>query len=253
MNLGNEDFEVRLAERFKRAAQDFDDLQNEMAGLEVGRITRFVSDTADNPRSEKKRCARDLARSTALDLLLNDPVYAAFYHETVEILRDTQTKLDDALEQVRDARTKATDTLTETMEQAARLPDGQSVFRDQDGQVRFEDGTIVDDHVAASIIWSGTEPGFEELQAQKDRLDRLATLEADIIAGQAEIGEMQEKMEDPDNPPSDDDLQRFQDQADDLLSGIEGDLQSALELGTEADNAPSQKTEPVLTLDVNSL
>lgn len=34
----------RLTESFERAARDYDDLQNEMAGREVGRIARFLTD-----------------------------------------------------------------------------------------------------------------------------------------------------------------------------------------------------------------
>jgi hypothetical protein len=49
--------------------------------------------------------------------------------------------------------------------------------------VRSEEGWIVDDHLAAGVIWSGSEPSFEDVQADAARMERLKTLEDDIRAG----------------------------------------------------------------------
>ena len=143
MNFDQEEYKISLADRFKRHAQDFNDLQNEMAGNDVGRISRFLTGDEHGPRAAEKRRAKREAVLSNLQIMMSDPEYAKFYRETEGVLRDSQTKLDEALEQVQQAKAVAMTELEEIDKQAAHLPDdGQRVFKDHNGQVRFEDGKL---------------------------------------------------------------------------------------------------------------
>lgn len=235
MNLEQEQYEISLTDRFKRHAQDFNDLQNEMAGNDVGRISRFFSGEDRGLKGAEKRRAKWEQTLSNLQIMMSDPEYAKLYRETENKLRESQSNLDTALDRVLDLKTDAEATLIETLDNAARLPDGRRVFRDQNGQILLENSHLIDDDLAATIIWDGSEPSFEEMQAQKDQLQRLTDLEADIHAGQAEIGEMQDRMANEDNPPSAEDMQIFQDQAADMVSGIEAELQGILDMDAPKD------------------
>ncbi|PCJ06660.1 MAG: hypothetical protein COB16_13095 [Rhodobacteraceae bacterium] len=73
MNLDQEEYEISLAERFKRHAQDFDDLQNEMAGNDVGRISRFLSGEDRGLKGAEKRRAKWERTLSNLQIMMNDP------------------------------------------------------------------------------------------------------------------------------------------------------------------------------------
>lgn len=166
MNLEQEEYEISLTDRFKRHARDFDDLQNEMAGNDVGRISRFLTGDEHGPRGAEKRRAKREAVLSNLQIMMSDPEYAKFYRETEGVLRESQTKLDEAIEQVQQAKSVAVTELENILNQAARLPnDGPRVFKDRNGQVRFEDGSLVEDELAATVEWTGAEPGSEQQQS----------------------------------------------------------------------------------------
>ena len=213
--------EIRLTERFARHARDFDDLQNEIAGLDTGRMKRFLPDGAHSADPNNRSASKRAEALTRLQLMLmENSTYAALFEETATILTDAQSRLDALLERVHTHIEQSTAALDDKLERAARLPDDTKVFKDQSGQIRTQDGSAVPADLAATILWSGNEPSYEDVQADSARLNRLTELESDIQFCQAEIGDMQAAMEDDDNPPKEDDLkdfgQRAQDIADDL-------------------------------------
>ncbi len=211
-----------LTAQFAKHAQDFDDLQNEMAGRDVGRISRFLNaDARDAKSDDKRRSERETALTNLQIMMMNDPAYAALYRDTARTLHETQTFLDQSLEQVQAAKLETQAAMADALDKAARLPDGTQVFKDREGQVRQTDGSIVLDALVASIVWNGTEPTFEEMRTNKNRADGLDELESDILAGQVEIGAMQGRMDDQENPVSAEELDRFKDRAQEIEAGIE--------------------------------
>lgn len=95
--------------REARRRRDTDDFNNEIVGREVGRIKRFLPDSAD-PAEAKKRDGRDHQRlSTLMTLIQNDPEYAALYEDTLDKLRDAEEATDaamaKALEDIENAKT----------------------------------------------------------------------------------------------------------------------------------------------------
>ena len=219
--------------------QEFDDLQNEIAGRETGRRARFLPGRSQ--MSEQERKERDArAFQTQLDLLLQDPIYRAKYEKVMERLREAErateaalVKLDRLIEQNQIA-------LNDMEDRAARLPDGTRVFRDANGAVRQQDGTIVEDELAATILWRGDEPSYEEWRDQSQSLAGLRIQRRETETYQNDVlGSARNRMTDEDDPPS---LSE--------LDGILGDMGAKMpdivrEELVQPDAAPTQEIEAV--------
>lgn len=227
--------------------QEFDDLQNEIAGRETGRQARFLPGRSRMSEQERKeREAR--AFQTQLDLLLQDPIYRAKYEKVMDTLRDAERATEAALARLDGLIEDAQSTLQDMEDRAARLPDGTRVFRDADGVVRRKDGSVVDDELAETILWRGDEPSYEDWVAGETQLDDLQGHRRDAEGFQNDVlGSARDRMEDEDNPPSLDEL-------DGLLDNIQSQMPShvAAEIATDmptADipTAPSQIAIPKIT------
>lgn len=197
-----------LIERLRR---DTEDLNNEIAGRDVGRRARFLNADARSPEAErKKREAR--AFQNLLMELLNDPIYRAKYEGVLQALSDAEQATQAAIDALTDQIEAAQAGLTDMIDNAARLPDGTRVFRDENGVVRREDGTVVEDYLADTILWTGNEPSFEDVQNARDRIDGLLG-QLDAVHGYENdvLGPARDRITDPDNPPSADDLDGIMD------------------------------------------
>jgi len=178
MNFKDGGDDVRQEERDKQQAQLRDDFNNEMAGRDVGRISRFLSaDTREARPDGNKREERRAAMTSLQMLLLNDSEYAQLYRETEKRLHEAQDRLDAALEAVLRAKEQTEERLRNAQNEAERL-------------------------------------------AQQERLVALNELENDIRSGQAEIGDMQLRMDDQENPPSMDELEGFRERANEIEAEI---------------------------------
>ncbi len=210
VELTSDQKEITAAQR-----RDFDDLQNEIAGRETGRTARFLK---DGPGSEAARNKEREAQHRALANLLNDPVYRAKYDVVVQRLTDAEQATEAAIDRLIGQIDTAQSELDDMMNSAARLPDGTRVFRDAQGVVRREDGSIVEDYLVDTILWTGNEPSFEDVQATKDHLDGLqAALDAAHGYQNDVLGPARDRITDPDTPPSLADL-------DDIESDIQAQM-----------------------------
>lgn len=197
MNLPIDDKD--LAARRRR---DFDDLQNEIAGRETGRRTRFLPNSASAEEAKRKdREAR--AFRSHLAALLADPIYRAKHEAAMSTLRKAETATDTALQYIEDALAHSQTSLAAIQDKAARLPDGSRVYKDANGNVRREDGSIVDPVQGDTIIWSGNEPSFEEYRAAAEAIDVLEQGKRDVEGYQNDVlGPARDRVTDEDNPPS---------------------------------------------------
>lgn len=223
MNFDDDTFEkqVRQAEIRQR---DFDDLQREVAGVEVGRITRFLPEGARGQDAVEKRKAERAEMLTRLQQMMRDPEYAALYNDTTNRLREAQNALDGMREQAQRLLDEQNEAIARIDARAARDADGRAVFKDRNGGVRYADGELVSEEAAAAIVWRGDEPGFEEREAHAQHYARIEGVLFDIDAGQAEIGEMQERLEDEKNPVSTPEMKDFQDRAREIEHGNQSRL-----------------------------
>lgn len=174
----NEFDEIEKTAAGKRRVQDFDDLQNELSGNEVGRISRFLS-----PETRAlligKQNGKQSAYMTALDLaLMNNPGFFKAYEAAMNTLGDAEdvaervlTRLEAQLVDMEVQLEEAEAELQNTLDNAATLANGTRVFRDTDGGI-WDEHNIRADDAAASIDWTGLEPSRETyLQQQKSAHD----------------------------------------------------------------------------------
>ncbi|MEM8625935.1 MAG: hypothetical protein AAGG47_20800 [Pseudomonadota bacterium] len=221
-----------------RRQRDHDDLQNEIAGRETGRARRFLPDDARTAEGARKRRDR-LAAETRLVLMLQDPVYRERYEMVSAALSTATQTTDVVLARLEEQILAAEMEFDAIQERAARLPDGTRVYRDAQGAVRREDGSAVDDTLAATIIWRGNEPSFEAFMAARDHLTELEADRDEVTDYQNNVlGPANDRITDEDNPPSLDDL-------DDILNDIDAKMPDVLLQTQPAPTDPSPaRTDP---------
>ncbi|MEM6888160.1 MAG: hypothetical protein AAF636_08480 [Pseudomonadota bacterium] len=217
---------MRLAERFKRHAQSMDDFNNEMAGRDVGRISRFVGASSSGSVEGRHRREGQKEQDTQFQMMAATMAYQVLLEETVKALRNAQARISTVLDAVQNMRAVEEVAQDQRAARAARLPDGSSVFRDDNGKVRRDNGEIVAAELAATIIWREDEPSFEEWQFHRERLERLKALEKDAMAAEQNVGDMQARVEDGDAKASIDELEEIRAQAESIADSLEQRLDS---------------------------
>lgn len=185
--------------------RDFDDLQHELAGVDVGRMRRFLN--ADDDRSpEGKRRKQERTRRT-LDDLMRDPEYARLYVTLGDRLRDAETRADAALEAIQTQLQVVLDEIALMEDAAARDLDGKQVFRFADGRVVYADGSEVNPDIAAGIIWSSNAPSAEDYFTAKSRSEALQdNLTEWGVYRNDVLGDVRDRYDSDDLPMSKDDL-----------------------------------------------
>lgn len=157
----------RWSEQKRR--QDLDDLNNEMAGRDVGRISRFLPDR--DPRTIEQKKREKEARESALQRMLRDPAYAAAYREAWDAIDRAQAALDTAMLENAEEAERLADVIGMMESRAARLPDGRAVFRAADGSLRDADGhRLRGEADAASLVIPSDAPSYEDYAATRDAL-----------------------------------------------------------------------------------
>ncbi|MFV0513438.1 MAG: hypothetical protein ACK5MY_07385 [Jhaorihella sp.] len=221
----------------QRKAQDFDDLQNEIAGRETGRASRFVDNDRRAGASGKDRdAARDQALSALQQLLQDDPEYAALYNDTMGALAEAENATEIALEKALERQRVADSALADLRDNALTLEDGRRIYPDAAGAFRFEDGSLAEDLGVTAEQWHPGMPGYEEFVAGRDAATAEAETVNEIMRYQVEVlGDARDRLSDEDNPPSADELRDIQTQIDERLPP-----QVRVELEGPITNSPAQ-------------
>lgn len=190
------------SEAQKRAQADFDDLQNEVAGRDVGRIRRFLTGAQHDPIAIKQRRADE--ETTLFVALMQNAEFARLYEEAGERLRETRQFLDDAREQLATIRAEIEAQEQDILSRAARLPDGTLVFQGEDGRAYTRDGKLSDHPDAQNIIWRGDHAKLDEIQLADQRRKLLEEAEQKLDTHDAELGGLEDRYQNTDDLKSDD-------------------------------------------------
>lgn len=237
--------QVAKAQRDQVRQRDYDDLNHELAGVDVGRMPRFLSPESRDAigRSGTGR-GRGTAKMTVLDiLLLNDPHYAQMYSATLDTNRSGQAHVTSLGDRITNAKSKIDAKLEETLELAVTLPDGRKAFMDKNGDVYTQDNELVDPAIAEGIDWEGR-PSYEaylSLTRDRAKLEQLAK-ENDAIG--LRFGEFAVRLEDEDAPPSKPELEEIQVQQ-------ETDIERIKEIDAEVQVIERQMASDVAAPSVN--
>jgi len=159
-----------------RLTQEFNDLQNEIAGRDVGRNSRFLSANSEHLRGNGKY-GRKTSSLTTLDLLMQDAVYQEAYQQTYSALIDTEVLLHDALVQSQE-----------------RLNEVRKAWRDAKD--------------------AGANAG--ELKKLKQAVTDAKNQHDILLGYDSELQDIRDHMQDKDNPPSQAELDEYQKRIDEI-------------------------------------
>ncbi|MEM9375602.1 MAG: hypothetical protein AAGA72_05240 [Pseudomonadota bacterium] len=212
--MADDNFPTDKDDGSARRAEDFDDLNRELAGVNGNRRARFSADNERNALAARTRTADLIHDLTALEQKMRDPAYAAAYNAVNDVLRDAETQTDAALSTIERGLSAASAEHENLLERANRLPDGRAVFRHDDGKVYDEHGNEVSDEDAESIVWKSGAPGYAEFIASQQRMADLEKRRQELDTYRHSVlGPARDRMEDENNPPSRDEL-------DDIITAI---------------------------------
>lgn len=210
--MGIDEGDLGRSERKRDTDRELDDFNAELSGTKAGYIYTTgaaADDSRPDIRANKARNAE--AQLSALGALLaSDPEYRALYEDTQNKINDAGTRAETALAEAEAVLAKAEQDLSELEENAARTPDGRLAFKGGDGRVYDQDGNAIEGVQADSIVWSDETPAYEEYAAKKQTVtearERVEAWQQYLLL----IGEARDRVNDPDNPPSKDELREIQ-------------------------------------------
>ena len=184
--------------------QDRDDLNNEAAGRDTGRITRFHPDR--DPELIRTRKQEDKRRISALMRLLEDPGYRAAYDAAWDAFGDAQDAVDQALLEAAEAIDRLT-AYTDEMDARAHRLGNEAVFQDESGRFFRADGSALSDEETARVERSADAPSFEARRQAGDALEAAQARRAHVLEIQATVLDpARARLEDQDDPMSRDEL-----------------------------------------------
>lgn len=233
MDNQTEDFDKILdSQAEKRRLQNFDDLQNEMAGVDVGRIGRFLSPEA-RAIILNKRNGKVSGSMTALDLmLLNDPAYADIYNNAMDFLSKAERATEQKLIKLETQLSNSQAALKSILENTASLHDGRKVFQDTEGLVWDEHQNPVDETIANKINWNGSEPNYNTYLKHQKHIEDLKESIHNVRVYQIDIlGKARDDLTDRDDPKSIEDIKVIKERMHELAPTS---LRSELELKPES-------------------
>ena len=183
---------------------------------------------------------------------MQDPAYAALRQDTLDLLARAETAIEQALTDAQDTLTDAQDALDGTMEHANRLPDGTAVFKDTDGNIYTEDGRLVGPEEADSVVWKDDAPSYEEFQKRKQAVEDARLRIEELRRFQDEVlGPARERLHDPDNPPSPDEIEQIRD---DVQNGLDEIVNTKANRLSDANHegTPPQSSSNIFVRDLGS-
>ncbi|WP_417517996.1 hypothetical protein [Minwuia sp.] len=207
-----DDKALRQAERAREADERLDDHNAELSGTKSGYIYRTsAADHESRPDIRAKKARKAEARISALEALLaSDPNYAALYNETRGQVIDAANEAEARIEAITEELASAEAELSELESNAARTGDGRMAFRTSDGRVVDENGQEIAAPEAASIVWPNDAPSYDDYLDRKKAVQDAQDALAAWREYQAAVGEAKDRLDDPDNPLSEDELEEIQ-------------------------------------------
>ena len=198
----------------KNSQQDWDDFNNELSGLEVGRLQRFISTASDHsPQAQEKKREKEAHASMLAYLLAEDPIYAKLYFEVEQDLNDAQEAVNAARADINSELAMCSANIQLMEDNATRLDDGTMVFRSENGDVYTQDGLKLDDDVAKNIAFGSHSPSWESYKAEQDKAEQLRIQRQELDIYQRDtIDHIRTRMDDNEYPPSKEDLEEFKKQ-----------------------------------------
>lgn len=199
-------------ERVKNSDQSLDDLQNEIAGREVGRLERFgVGNELSDAALQKKEQKKDFML-TALAQLMQDLEYFKLYNNTSILLHDLMRMSDEALESSNTKLESLLQQRDKNLENANKLADGRVVFKSNNGDVLTENDEIITNQVLLDgVVWKDNAATYEEyvenrgaISVTRSDIDEMIHYQNDVL------GNAMDRLGNADDPLSKEELKEMQ-------------------------------------------
>jgi hypothetical protein len=185
--MGVSNLETEDLERLK-ARIDSRDFNAELLGLDIGRIPRFFSQTAQYLREGKDANGRDKLSDLEW-MLLNNPHYAARYHQAEQALVETDMIVNQTLHTLNEKIRLIDERLQNMEERASSLPDGTKVFKSRSGKAFTIDGRELSKTEAETVEWEDDSPAWEEYKNTKTVRNKAEDSKRDVERYQAEVAD----------------------------------------------------------------
>jgi len=209
------DLQAAFSEAVRR--QDFDDLQNEMAGRETGRMERFLSpDERERIKDGKSKGERHAEAMTRLQwMLANDALYREAHKRAMTSIDDAGQAIARAIEAGERAAAKIQRDMEDYLASTPRLKDGRYVMVDEDGTYRDQNREPVSAEDAAEIEGQPKRAfrTYDEMLDRKESIDRDLT---ELRGWEVDVGGMRNEATDEDSLASRERVEQMTEQADDL-------------------------------------
>ncbi len=219
-----EESDVNYSAQQNKAAKRLDDFNAELSGTKSGYTYRTSAvDHENRPDIRAKKARHADANLSALQALLDgDPAYRALYEDTQNKVNEAGARAEAALEKAEAALAEAKQDLAETKGNAARTQEGRLAFKGADGKIYNQNGQVIEGVEADSIVWPSNALTYEEYFTKElavtESRERVEAWQRYLMV----IGEARDRLDEPDNPPSMDELKeiqkRIQEQAPSLRS-----------------------------------
>ncbi len=191
----------------KKREQDDRDFNIEIAGLDIGRIKRFLSPDAQQYIEEQKT-GKSRNKLSLLDiLLLTDPVYTQLYMQLADRIEEIETVIQRNLDTLYKKLEQSENRMLMVQTNAHQMADGTRVYLDDGGSVYREDGVQLSEDEASSIVWQDHNSTWQsyktaksEIEKTKQQIQEIETYRDDVVE------DTKNRMHDHKNPMDHDEL-----------------------------------------------
>ena len=186
-----------MDEKSIRKKQDIDDYSRELGGVNVARNDRFFvgGENSRNPQARQRKENRQ-ALQTQLDILMQNPVYAAAYRSANSAIDNTQSKLNAAMMSTAANIERLSDLVQDMENRTAKLPDGTAVFNTKDGTLKTSDGRHLGEAETASLLnpenlldYDAYKTAQGALSGARARQDRYGEIQTEIDEARDQVKE----------------------------------------------------------------
>ena len=213
-------------DREKKAEEDNRDYNNEIAGRDVGRIKRFLSEAGHDSLEERKGKKSRESLSFLDILLLTDPVYAALYADVMERIEEIDKAIIKTLASLDQRISILEKRMTNIEDRAYRLNDGTRVYRGENDIAYTENGHVLSTQETSTITWQSHNASWKERYSTSVKLDHVYHKKEGVETYRDEVfQDVKDHMSDPDNLPDKDELQNI---FDDLNSELPEDVKLSI-------------------------
>ena len=167
--------------------EERDDLNRELAGIDVGRQKRHLPVTASETLAERQKKSEQRATMSALQILLQNEEYARAFRAFEVQLADADLRLTELHLEAEAILGERGATLDDIRARAGTLADGTRVYRDHSGEVFSESGAVVDPEERAHILWQDDAPSWEEFTTAKQAYEEALIYRGEVEAVQSEV------------------------------------------------------------------